>query len=49
MLKLLQMLQLTAKIIVTALRNRTSNHDLIESDQCVDFISKMFGSKFGRD
>jgi hypothetical protein len=41
--------QLTAKIVVTTPRNRTNNHDVIESDQCVDFITKMFVSKIERD
>jgi hypothetical protein len=42
-------LQLTAKIDVTTSRNRINNHDVIESDQCVDFITKTFISKIGRD
>jgi hypothetical protein len=42
-------LQLTTKIIVTMLRNRTNNHDVIESEQYVDFVSKIFVSKIGRD
>jgi hypothetical protein len=42
-------LQLTTKIIVTTPRKRTNNHDVIESDQCVDFITKTFIFKIGRD
>jgi hypothetical protein len=42
-------LQLTTKIITTTLRNQTNIHNMIESDQCVDLIPKMFVSKIGRD
>jgi hypothetical protein len=45
----LHRLQLTTKIIVTTLRNKTKNHAVIETDQCVDFITKMFVSKIVRD
>jgi hypothetical protein len=45
----LHTLHLTAKSVVTTLRNRTNNHDVIESDQCVDFITKMSFSKIWRD
>jgi hypothetical protein len=38
-------LQLTAKIIVTMLRNITNIHNMIESNQLMDLITKMLVSK----
>jgi hypothetical protein len=41
-------LQMTAKIIVTTMRNRTNIHNMIESNQLVDLIHKMLISKIER-
>jgi hypothetical protein len=41
----LHLLQLTTKIIVITLRNITNIHNMIESDQLMDLISKTLVSK----